>query len=339
MSEVQIATPANGGIEYFNLVLEVEEDGKVVTETIPYGKLTVAARSARDGENVLVVNLGSRKVVKKITIQVTKTEDNETAVIKQVAFVESTLAKAPEAEAAKPQNVTATAGTKSVSLSWDAMANVTGYKVYYGTTQNGMTQVQTTGNNRITISGLEEQYQVNIIFILVGTSRQMGATSAMVCLSLPDSRPVAPTTLQVTSMDSALRFSWAKSENAMGYLVYYREKGTDQWISSDVGDNNSLTVGNLTNGVTYEFCVEAYNQAGVSLSLKLAKRCPSPQTINGPALPTENRISNELITVRSDSGAARSPLQMKHQPVSNMYWTATTPHSRESKRGRSVLHI
>lgn len=50
MSEVQIATPANGGIEYFNLVLEVEEDSKVVTETIPYGKLTVAARSARDAK-------------------------------------------------------------------------------------------------------------------------------------------------------------------------------------------------------------------------------------------------------------------------------------------------
>ena len=304
MSEVQIATPANGGIEYFNLVLEVEEDGKVVTETIPYGKLTVAARSARDGENVLVVNLGSRKVVKKITIQVTKTEDNETAVIKQVAFVESTLAKAPEAEAAKPQNVTATAGTKSVSLSWDAMANVTGYKVYYGTTQNGMTQVQTTGNNRITISGLENLKKY--YFVVVGTSGEWeSATSAMVSATpFPDSRPVAPTTLQVTSMDSALRFSWAKSENAMGYLVYYREKGTDQWISSDVGDNNSLTVGNLTNGVTYEFCVEAYNQAGVSPRSELAEGAPKSQTINGPALPTENRISNELITVRSDSGAA-----------------------------------
>lgn len=75
-------------------------------------------------------------------------------------------------------------------------------------------------------------------------------------------------------MDSALRFSWAKSENAMGYLVYYREKGADQWISSDVGDNNSLTVGNLTNGVTYEFCVEAYNQAGVSPRSVIAEGAP-----------------------------------------------------------------
>ena len=115
-----------------------------------------------------MVNLGSRKVVKKITIQVTKTEDNETAVIKQVAFVESTLTKAPEAEAAQPQNVSATAGAKSVSLSWDAMANVTGYKVYYGTTQNGMTQVQTTENNCITISGLENLKKY--YFVVVGTS-------------------------------------------------------------------------------------------------------------------------------------------------------------------------
>lgn len=36
----------------------------------------------------------------------------------------------------------------------------------------------------------------------------------------------------------------------------------------------------------------------------MAEGAPKAQTINGPALPTENRISNELITVRSDSGAA-----------------------------------
>lgn len=304
MSEVQIATPANGGIEYFNLVLEVEEDGKVVTETIPYGKLTAAARSARDGENMLVVNLGARKVVKKITIQVTKTEDNETAVIKQIAFVENTLTKAPETEAAKPQNVTATPGSKSVSLSWDSMANVTGYKVYYGTTQNGMTQSQTTENNRITISGLDNLKKY--YFIVVGTSGDWeSASSGIVSATpVPDSKPVAPTTLQVTSLDAALRFSWGKTENAMGYLVYYREKGTEDWISSDVGDTTSLTVGNLTNSVTYEFCVEAYNQAGISPRSVLAEGAPKAQTINGPALPTANRIDNELITVRPDSGAA-----------------------------------
>lgn len=304
MSEVQIATPADGGIEYFNLVLEVEEDGKVVTETIPYGKLTTAARSTRDDENVLVVNLGSRKVVKKITIQVTKTENDETAVIKQVAFVENALTKAPEAEAVKPQNVSITAGSKSASLSWDTMANVTGYKVYYGTSQNGMTQAQSTESNHITISGLDNLKKY--YFVVVGTSGEWeSATSAIVSATpVPDSKPLAPTTLQVTSMDSALRFSWGNTENALGYLVYYREKGTADWISSDVGNTTSLTVGNLTNGVTYEFCVEAYNQAGISPRSVVAEGAPKAQVINGPALPTENRISNELITVRPDSGAA-----------------------------------
>lgn len=304
MSEVQIATPANGGVEYFNLILEVDEDGKTVTETIPYGKLTTAARSARDGENVLVVNLGSRKVVKKITIQVTKTEDNQTAVIKQVAFVENTLAKAPEAEAAKPQNVSVTPGSESVSLSWDAMANVTGYKVYYGTTQNGLTQSQTTESNRINISGLENLKKY--YFIVVGTSGQWeSAPSAIASATpIPNSKPLAPTTLQVTPMDSALRFSWGKAENAIGYLVYYREKGASDWISSDVGNATTLTVGNLTNGVTYEFCVEAYNQAGISPRSVIAEGAPKAQLINGPALPTMNRIDNDLITVRADSGAA-----------------------------------
>ena len=157
MSEVQIATPANGGIENFNVVIEAEENGQIVQQTIPYQSLVPAAAkiSARDAENILVVNLGARKVVKKITIQVTKTADQQTAVIKQIAFVEDTLAKAPEKEAAKPQNVTAQAGSKSVLLQWDTMANVTGYKVYYGTTQNGMTSSAKTESNQISIGGLD----------------------------------------------------------------------------------------------------------------------------------------------------------------------------------------
>ena len=304
MSQVALSTPINGGIEQFNLVLEVEEDGKTVTETIPYEAIATLSRTARSSENVLVVNLGSRKVVKKITIQVTKTEDNETAVIKQIAFVENTLAEAPEAEAAKPQHVTATPGSKSVSLSWDAMANVTGYQVYYGTTQNGMTKTQRAEQNRITISGLENL--TKYYFMVVGTNDQWeSASSAIVSATpLPDSKPLAPTTLQVTSLDAALRFTWGKAENATGYVVYYREKGAADWISSDVGNTTSLTVGNLVNGTTYEFCVEAYNQAGVSPRSVLAEGAPKSQTIDGPLLPTANRIANDLITVRSDSGVA-----------------------------------
>ena len=137
MSEIQISTPSNAGIEKFNLIVETENG----TETIPYENAVSMARlSSRSTDNVLVVNLGTRKVVKKVTIQVTKTADNKTAVIKQIEFVEETLEKAPEAEAAKPQNLTATAGSESVTLTWDKMVNVTGYKVYYGTTQKRLCQ-------------------------------------------------------------------------------------------------------------------------------------------------------------------------------------------------------
>ncbi len=95
MSEIQISTPSNAGIEKFNLIVETE-DG---TETIPYeNAVSMAKLSSRSTDNVLVVNLGSRKVVKKVTIQVTKTADNETALIKQIEFVEEILEKAPEAE-------------------------------------------------------------------------------------------------------------------------------------------------------------------------------------------------------------------------------------------------
>ncbi|MBM6828557.1 hypothetical protein H9X85_02775 [Anaerotignum lactatifermentans] len=108
MSEVQIATPAANGIEEFQVIVETEDNGRIVYGSTSRTKTAaLLSRSAREADQVIVVNLGTRKVVKKITIQVTKTADNETAVIKQIAFVENTLAKAPEAEAAKPKNVTA----------------------------------------------------------------------------------------------------------------------------------------------------------------------------------------------------------------------------------------
>ncbi len=306
MSEVQIATPANGGIENFNVVIEAEENGQIVQQTIPYQSLVPAAAkiSARDAENILVVNLGARKVVKKITIQVTKTADQQTAVIKQIAFVEDTLAKAPEKEAAKPQNVTTQAGSKSVLLQWDTMANVTGYKVYYGTTQNGMTSSATTESNQISIGGLDNLQKY--YFAVVGTSGEWesGLSQIVSATPMPDSKPVAPTALKIEPMDAALRFGWGKTENATGYTVYYRQKGTTDWTAKDVKDATSLTVGNLENGTTYEFCVEAYNTVGTSPRSVIAEGTPKAQQVEGPDLPTENRIDNQWIQVRPDSGAA-----------------------------------
>lgn len=306
MSEVQIVTPANGGIENFDVIVETEEDGRIVTQTIPYQSIMPAAAkiATRDAENILVVNLGARKVVKKITIQVTKTADQQTAVIKQIAFVEDTLAKAPEKEASKPKNVTVQSGSKSVMLRWDTMANITGYKVYYGTTQNGMTSVASTESNQITIDGLQNLQKY--YFTVVGTNGEWeSALSQIVSATpVPDSKPVAPTTLQVVPMDAALRFSWGKTENTTGYIVYYRQKGTTEWTSKDVQNTTSLTVGNLSNGTTYEFCVEAYNTVGIGPRSAIAEGAPKAQQIEGPALPTENRIDNQWIQVRADSGAA-----------------------------------
>lgn len=305
MSEVQISTPAANGIEEFQVIVETEENGKLMKETIPGSQtLRASSLSSRTAENVIVVNLGARMVVKKITIQVTKTADNETAVIKQIAFVESTLSKAPEAEAAKPKNVTVSPASKSVTLKWDAMANVTGYKVYYGTSQNDLKKTAITEKNQITIGSLENLQKY--YFMVVGTNDGWESASSTVVAAtpIPDSKPVAPTTLQVTVMDSALRFSWGKTENATGYTVYYREKGQSDWISKNVDNTTSFTVGGLTNGTTYEFCVEAYNQAGTSPRSIIAEGIPKSQEITGPELPAENRISKELISVRSDSGAA-----------------------------------
>ena len=299
--EIQIATPAAKGIEKFNVIVETDDNGKVV---IPYEDIVQRKTFSRTAENILVVNLGEKKVVKKITIQVTKTADNETAVIKQIAFVEDALTKAPEAEPAKPKNVTASPASKSVSLHWDAMANVTGYKVYYGTSQNDMKKTVSTSKNSVTVSGLENLQKY--YFMIVGTSDdwQSAASSVVSATPIPDSKPAAPTTLQVTAMDSALRFGWGKTENATGYTVYYREKGQTDWISKNVGNTTSYTVGSLQNGVTYEFCVEAYNQAGTGPRSIIAEGVPKSQNITGPSLPTENRIDSALITVRSDSGGA-----------------------------------
>ncbi|MBM6828558.1 hypothetical protein H9X85_02780 [Anaerotignum lactatifermentans] len=86
------------------------------------------------------------------------------------------------------------------------MSNVTGCKVYYGTSQNALTKSVSATKNQVTVEGLENLQKY--YFMVVGTSDgwESASSSVVSATPIPEDKPVAPTTLSVTAMDSALRF-------------------------------------------------------------------------------------------------------------------------------------
>lgn len=82
-------------------------------------------------ENTIVIDLKGQTAIKKITIRVTETTkaSSNLVEISKVEFLNNTKDKIVEQVSSIPTNVRATPGNESLSITWDAQANVTGYEV------------------------------------------------------------------------------------------------------------------------------------------------------------------------------------------------------------------
>jgi len=154
-----------------------------------------------------------------------------------------------------PTGLTVTGTTSSsVSLSWNASAGATGYKVYRGTS------VTTVTGTSATISGLTPSTTYSFTVSATnsaGESAKSGAVSATTG-SGTGTPPPAPTGLRATTIGpTSVSLAWNASAGATGYKVY---RGTS--VTTVTG--TSATISGLNAATTYTFTVSATNAAGES---------------------------------------------------------------------------
>jgi len=185
-----------------------------------------------------------------------------------------------------PANWTVKAGTAHVLLSWDAppeeASNVTGYKIYRGTTNADLPLYKSTPlagyNDTDVVNGTTYYYSVSAV-----TADGEGLMTTTVS-AMPVGTPVQPTYLKILEVgDKMIKMEWGFTfgmdggSEIIGYNVY---KGTSPndikfFYTSDLGFIYTIWYDyELENGVTYYYKASAYNAIGEGPLSEMASATP-----------------------------------------------------------------
>jgi len=196
----------------------------------------------------------------------------------------------PIAPVLPPDNVSATAGFSSITVSWSQVNSpqLTGYIVYRSTTSGGpyssvaAVQSEWWTDQNVAI-GTTYYYVVTTLYdgqSETGFSQEASAT-------LTDTTPpAAPSNLAGNALDGAVDLSWdANSESDLAvYVIYIATSAGGPYTEVDNDDATSFYVGGLTNDETYYFVVTAMdtsgNESGYSNEIALMPFDPN-QTASG----------------------------------------------------------
>lgn len=202
----------------------------------------------------------------------------------QASATTDSAVPAPAVPAA-PSGVTATGGTKQVTLSWPAVSGATSYNVYYATASGFAmsSAVKITGAASPVIqSGLADGSAYYYLVTAVNgagesaASVQVAATTLAAAPALTP--PAAPGSMTATGGANLASLSWTTVAGATSYNVYYSDTaGVTTSTGTKVSATTSpyLKVG-LVAGTTYYFIVTAVNGAGESAATPQVSTATTP---------------------------------------------------------------
>ena len=300
MEQVSIVSSTANPVEKGTVVAELVNGDTIEVpfdHSNPDGVLAMQLRD--DGRKTVTISLGQRVPVKKITIKV-EVKDNQPVVVEQIKFVQDIVPEEPVVEDVQVKNVQATAGTKQVTLTWDAFPNITGYKIYYGTSADKLTSTVETEQTTYTVGNLENlktyYFAVAPISNAGGQTWEGGKSKVVNATPQPNSVPDKPDSVTVTPGDAFLTVNWKPGKDTVSSRVQYRVKGEGEFTLLSGSYQSSAVITGLENDVTYEVQVYGVNSKGNGPVSLTAEGTPKLSDIEGPKLPTVNRIENTHIT-------------------------------------------
>lgn len=294
MEQVSIVSSTANPVEKGTVVAELVNGEKIEVpfdHSNPDGVLAMQLRD--DGRKTVTISLGQRVPVKKITIKV-EVKDNQPVVVEQIKFVQDIVPEHPAVEDVQVKNVQATAGAKQVTLTWDAFPNITGYKIYYGTSADKLTNTVETEQTTYTVGNLENlktyYFAVAPISNAGGQTWEGGKSKVVSATPQPNSVPDKPDSVTVTPGDTLLTVTWKPGKDTVSSRVQYRVKGEGEFTVLPSSYQSSAVITGLKNDVTYEVQVYGVNSKGNGPVSLTAEGTPKLSDIEGPELPTVNRL-------------------------------------------------
>lgn len=335
ISQVEIVSPSGPGAILSGVAQIEDTDGNITTASFGQDSSATASdeefnvlyTETKTGTSTVTIPLGNRVAVKKITIRVTAVKDQETnqvdfAVVQQIKFLKDIVPEHAAPDHVTVKNVKAIAGNESVSLSWTALPNITGYEVRYGAQSGSYTNNLLVDTNQAQIKGLKNFTTYYFVVVPCNGSWRGNPSLEIQAAPAPQAKPSAPDMLKVQALDGGLQFSWQKAKNALYYKVYYRihQEGAPFQLATaldangqpddgKIMENHKILTG-LTNGVEYELYVIAGNDAGESGKSKSAIGIPEKILIEKPEGIPVNHLPSSVIVNAVMKNANNTDMQL-----------------------------
>jgi hypothetical protein len=295
-----------------SIVYEISPGGTVINQIkIPAagGKLELEVRegflfiNAPNGSSARVVD--SKHVVKDVN----KYQEQVTGADRPAPPPTTTPPKPVKSPPGKPQNVTATAGDATATISWRPGAS-NGSDITKYVIDGGPQQVTVGANQRsVTVTGLTNGQTYNFTVYAVnaiGNGQKANAPAVMPTADVPD----PPTSVTATAnKDGTVDVTWPAANGGGRKIVQYQVVAISTGQQAPVGQSatTSLKIDKtvLTYGTQYAFTVTAVNDKNAS-----SKPSPASNTVvpfNVPSAP--KNLSGATVTNQ------RGTVQFSWQPA------------------------
>ena len=265
MSEIRLdVTEENTPQEL--LVEVVDENGVTHTERKSFEYLTgVDYFTDKASKNTIVIDLGKEIAVKKVTIKILKTSTSTLADISKVEFLNHVYEEVPKPVMEVPKNVLVAAESEKATVTWNNLANVTGYEVTLNKIVNGTSSFEgkyQTVSTSLTLEELKNYVEYSVTVQAMNGEWKSAPSNEIAFIPTPTRLPPAPEGVSATSVSGGINLSFQKMKDTLTYNIYYRKKGDASFLKISNITSTKYELRNLDTNTEYEVYVTGTNELG-----------------------------------------------------------------------------
>lgn len=296
------------------------ENGVEQTIDVPFGEgvhFLLNAGSVnvlQEGTGNICIDFGEQIAIKKVTLKITGTKNNNLAEISRVKFVNNMEERIPEPQMNIPKHLAVVNASKQFTLTWDPEANVTGYEVLIE--HEGEQEVVSVKGTMLTVSSfMQDKLENNENYIVkvqsVNGTWRSGYGDAVTATPKATKKPDAPDNVKAIGRYRSVSVTWKDMEDTDYYHLFYKEEGASEFTKVANLRTNSYSIQNLKDKTTYLVYVVSGNElgeSGPSLTSKAETTDITPATMPKYKLLNRsdaNQVSEHIIAATYRNGSMK----------------------------------
>lgn len=186
----------------------------------------------------------------------------------------------------RPETVNVQSDFTSVTLSWDAVENAKGYRVYQMVNKSWKA-IKTTTATEYTVEGLavNSTYRFAVKPYTKADGTIYWAKSYTAVYGKTLYKPLNPAKINLDADFTSITLSWEAGENATGYRVYQSVNG--KWKTLKTTTAKQFTVTGLTDTTDYKFAVKSYAKSDGVTYWASSYKTVDARTLGAPEKPAK----------------------------------------------------